>query len=314
MIRQFRRTACTAFAAFTLAAAAHARTDGVLTLGLSQFPPELHPFAISSGAKTTALGALRRGLWAIDPQGVLACRLCERTPAVADGSIALQADGTEQVTLTLRPGLAWADGAPLTTADLLRGLAEARIFAGADAAADAVDARTIRYRLPRPTSDLARAIPDPFPMGIDADAPGDALGRLRQSTYSRAPETPGLWNGPYRLAEFRRNDRITLVPNEHWTGPAPAFAHVELRLIENTAALQSNLLSGDIDLPSAEVGLSFDQSLALARDHGDRFDVTFTPGEGIELIVLRLDNPLLADARVRRAVLLAIDRATMSKK
>ncbi len=291
-----------------------ARTDGALTFGMAQFPGELHPFAISAGAKATVLGAVRRGLFAYGPDGALLCRLCTALPTLENGGLKVEADGSESVTITLRPDQLYADGTPLTSADLLRGLAEARIFAGLATTATAIDARTVRYRLPAPSSDLGRALPDPYPAALDPDPPANPVERLRQSSFSRAPTMPGLWNGPYRVAEYHAGESILLLPNPHWSGPAPAFQRVELRLIGNTSALQANLLSGDVDLISAEVGLSFDQALQFARAHTDRFEVVFAPGDGVELLAVKLDNPLLADRRTRLALLSAIDRQAIAAR
>lgn len=304
--------ACGLFAFW--ATPAPARLADTLVLGMAQFAPDLHPFVGSSGAKATVLGAIRRGLFAYGPDGALLCRLCTALPTLANGGITLGADGSQDVTVILRPDLAWADGVQLTTADLARGLAEARVFTGVDTRATVVGARMIRYHLPRPTADFARALPDPVPAHIETGDDPDPLRRLRASAFSRAPATPGLWNGPYRLTALLPNQSVSLEPNPYWSGPKPAFQHVELRLIENTAALLANLLASDIDVVSAELGLSFDQALTLAHDHADRFTVSFAPGDGVELLAVQLDNPLLADRRVRLAILQAIDRATISAR
>ncbi len=81
-----------------------------------------------------------------------------------------------------------------------------------------------------------------------------------------------------------------------------------MRLIENTAALQANLLSGDIDLAS---GLTIDQAIDLQQKHADRFDVAFLPSLTTNFLYLKLENPILADKRVRQAILLAIDRRSI---
>jgi peptide/nickel transport system substrate-binding protein len=51
-----------------------------------------------------------------------------------------------------------------------------------------------------------------------------------------------------------------------------------VKAIENTAALEANLLAGEIDLIEGSLGLSLDQALAFERRHGDRFKVLYKPG------------------------------------
>ena len=134
----------------------------------------------------------------------------------------------------------------------------------------------------------------------------------RQSVYNRAPTTPGLYNGPFVISEFRSGERVVLERNPHWSGTPPGFARIIVKTIENTAALQANLLSGDIDVaPGDAPGLTLDQVLALRKQMPDRFAYVFRPALTYENITLNLDNPILADVRVRRALLLALDRNTL---
>ena len=60
---------------------------------------------------------------------------------------------------------------------------------------------------------------------------------------------------------------------------------------------------------AGELGLPVEQAAALERRTAGRFQVDYKPGLIYEHLDLRLDNPILADVRVRQALLLAIDRA-----
>lgn len=60
--------------------------------------------------------------------------------------------------------------------------------------------------------------------------------------------------------------------------------------------------------------MTLDQALAFDKRHKDRFNVVYKPALIYEHIDVRLDNPLLADARVRQAILMAIDRKAISEK
>jgi peptide/nickel transport system substrate-binding protein len=89
-----------------------------------------------------------------------------------------------------------------------------------------------------------------------------------------------------------------------------------MRLVENTAALLATLLAGDIDtVATANMGLTLDQTLLLARTQAARFGFTFLPSLGsYEHLAVNHDNPLLADRRVRRAISMAIDRMTITAR
>ncbi|HEC14563.1 MAG TPA: peptide ABC transporter substrate-binding protein, partial [Rhodospirillales bacterium] len=86
------------------------------------------------------------------------------------------------------------------------------------------------------------------------------------------------------------------------------------RTIPNTAALEANLLSGELDMIAGELGLSVDQALAFEKRRGRRFNVIYKPGLVYEHIDLNLDNPFLKDKRVRKALIYALDRETLSRQ
>lgn len=63
---------------------------------------------------------------------------------------------------------------------------------------------------------------------------------------------------------------------------------------------------------AGELGLALDQALALEARHRSRFVVRYKPGLVYEHVDLNFDNPLLADRRVRQALILAIDREAIA--
>jgi len=63
---------------------------------------------------------------------------------------------------------------------------------------------------------------------------------------------------------------------------------------------------------AGELGLPLDEALAFEKRHGGAFTVIYKPGLSYEHIDLNLDNPDLADRRVRQALLYAIDRQAIS--
>jgi peptide/nickel transport system substrate-binding protein len=135
--------------------------------------------------------------------------------------------------------------------------------------------------------------------------------RLR-TTYDADPANPGLAFGPYRVVEVVPGSRIALERNPHWTGEAPQFRRILIKFFENSSSLEANLLSGNVDYVPGESGFTFSQSLAFEQRHGDKYDVVYKPSLTYGHIDVNLDNPLLADRRVRQAVLMAIDRKTIS--
>ncbi len=227
------------------------------------------------------------------------------------------------VTIKLKPGLSWGDGVPVTANDIVftwkLGRDPASGFSNPNpwsraTSVDVVDEQTVVLHLDRVRADYNQwdqILPEHLEGLVVAKAtrPGDYI---NTTTYNRAPLNPGLYDGPYMITGYDSGAQIVLEPNPHWTGTRPGFRHIVLRHIENTAALQANLLSGDVDMVAGEgIGLTIDQALALQKAHPDQFHYELKPSLTYEHIDLKQENPLLADVRVRRALLMAMDRQTM---
>ncbi len=313
-----------------LAAARPAAAKDDLVIGVAQFPSSLNPFIDPEVVKGYVLGFATRPLTSFDKDWKLGCLLCTELPTVENGLARFEdrPDGTRgmAVAFRLRPGLAWGDGVPVTSADVAftwkvgrdpkAGVSNPHSWSNV-LAVDTPDAQTFVLHLRTPDTEYNQwdAI---LPAHLEAAAydgagnPGD-YGRL--SVYNRAPTTPGLYDGPYLVTGYQSGAQITLEPNPHWPGHPPALKRIVVRAIENTAALQANLLSGDIDLVGGEgIGLTIDQVLALQKQRPDQFSYRFKPSLNYEHIDLNRDNPILADLRVRQALLLALDRKTVNDR
>ena len=106
----------------------------------------------------------------------------------------------------------------------------------------------------------------------------------------------------------------TFEPNTFWKGKAPAFKKIIVRVIENTSALEQNLMSGDVDYIFGELGLSLDQAISLEARAADRFDFVYNPALTYEHVDINLDNPILKDVRIRRALLAGLDREAINNR
>ena len=296
-----------------------------LTVGMTQFPPDMHPYITNTSIKDYIAGAVRRPMVAFSAAGEVICLLCTEVPSLANGraKVVDRPDGGKgmEVLFTLKPDLFWGDGVPVTAADVAFSFTVSQAFLPSPVveAVEVVDPRTVRTRLKRVVYDFDRQIYLPLPEHIEGPifrAAANAMDYGQKSAINRHPELPGLWFGPYRIAEFRPNESVTLTPNPFWKGPAPHFQKLTMRLVENTAALQANLLAGDVDLVAqGNLGITLDQVNALAKTAADKFDIAFVPAvTSYEHLALNTDVKLLADKRVRQAMAMAIDRKTIIAK
>jgi peptide/nickel transport system substrate-binding protein len=300
-----------------------------LVIGVAQFPPSLNPNIDPTVIKGYVLEFVSRPLTAYDKDWKLTCMLCTELPTIENGGAKYETlpDGTKglAVKFTLKPDLKWNDGTPVTTKDLLftwklgtdpkSGFSNNNPWDRAKSI-DVIDDHTAVLHV-SPVIVAYNQWDSLLPAHVEgAAAAGKEAGDyLKATLYNRAPLTPGLYNGPYMIAADDGSSQIVLTPNPYWPGQKPYFKRIVIKTIENTASLNANLLSGDVDLaPGDAPALSIDQVIALRKQAPDKFTFIFKPSLTYEHIDLKIENPFLQDLRVRQALLYAIDRETMVKK
>src|SRR5579863_292708 len=320
-----RRLPALAIALLLLSPATGAARDS-LTIGITQYPSTLNPDIDAMAAKSYVLGMVLRPFTVYDADWKLVCPLCTKLPSIANG-LAVPVDlgngrkGVD-ITYTIRPDAKWGDGVRVTTDDVQFTYQVGRDKQSAVSNAELYrritgitvkDDKTFTLHVDKLTFDYA-AINDfvLLPAHIERAAFADPAQYRVQTRYSTEPTNPGLYNGPYRVSEVAAGSHILLAPNPYWAGPPGPFRQVTVRAIENTAALEANLLSGTIDMVAGELGLSLDEALAFEKRHGEGYQMIFKPGLVFEHIDLNLERPALADRRVRQALILGLDREAIS--
>jgi peptide/nickel transport system substrate-binding protein len=311
-----------------LPGAARAAKDE-LVIGITQFPSTFHPNIDSMAAKSYILAMAQRPFTTFDADWQLVCMLCTELPTIENGQAVIekQDDGSDGIALTytIRPDATWGDGTPITTADVEftyqvgahpeSGISNAELYRRITAL-DVVDARTFVMHVDRVTFEY-NAINDFRPLPAHLERPvfeEDPAGYRTRTRFDTETANPGLYFGPYRITEVSSGAFVVLEPNPTWWGEPPFFRRIVVKVIENTAALEANLLSGGIDMIAGELGLTIDQALAFEKRHGPAYRIEYEPGLTYEHIDLNLDNPILADARVRKALIMGLDREAMSQQ
>ncbi len=330
-MRGFRAIAVAAVAAaggLILGAAPPAQAKDDLVIGISQFPSNFNPLINDMTAKSYVLGMARRPITTYDADWKLVCDLCTELPSIEHGTARYEttADGKPgiAVTYTLRPEYVWGDGTPITTKDVLftwevgrnkqSGAGNFELF-NRITKIDVKDDHTFTMHVNKRTCDYAAINDfDILPEHLERKNFSDPVKYVNRSAYETDTTNPGLWFGPYRVTQVVSGSYVVLEPNPRWKGKKPAFKRITVRAIENTGAMTANLLSGAIDYIAGEIGLTLDQALAFEKRHGRRFKVVYKPSLIYEHVDLNLDNPILADRRVRQALLYAIDRKTITAK
>lgn len=300
-----------------------------LTIGISQFPSTLHPAFDSMLAKSYTIALARRPITAYGPDWKVRCLLCTGLPSLEDGTAkhetAENGDPGLAVTYELDGDAVWGDGTPISVKDVIlawevgrherSGIDSAELYRRIDRI-DMHSDKRFTLHMNKRTCDFDNIsgltlLPDHIERAIFEKG---AETYRQRTAYDTDPANPGLWYGPYRVARVTAPQSILLERNPSWWGPAPQFDEVLIKVVENTAALTANLLSGDIDMIAGELGLNIDQALSFEKRYGGDYQVIFKSGLVYEHLDAMLDHPALQDRRVRQALILGTDRNAISER
>lgn len=302
------------------------------TIGISQYPYTLHPSIDSMMAKTYILGMVQRPITAFNADWEVECMLCTELPSYENGMVVeeTRADGTTglAVTFDIHQDAAWGDGTPISSRDVLfswevgkhplSGVSNAELYAKDIVDITIINETSFTLHFDKVTCDYQN-IADfrLLPEHLEADIfRADPKTYKEKTTYNTDPTNPGLYFGPYVISDVQSGTSYKLERNHYWWGKQPNFETVSIKIIENTAALSANLLSGDIDYIAGELGLMIEQAISLEKrlkkQKPGKYQVTYKPGLIYEHIDLRLDTDKFSNPALRQALLYATPRQLIS--
>ncbi|MDX2224123.1 MAG: ABC transporter substrate-binding protein [Rhodospirillaceae bacterium] len=205
----------------------------------------------------------------------------------------------------LRRGVTFSNGEPFDAATVIATIVYLQSPAAVqDSVARETDNIAGVRALDDHTLEITTRVPDPmFPrhMGTFAIVPPKAWADLGRDGFARAPVGSGSFK-VRRWAEAR-------IDFDAFSGSwrAPATERLEIRELPETATRIAALLSGQIHLAS-EVGPEDVETL-----QAEGMTIHARPASSVEVIALRANvGGPLADARVRRALNLAVDREAIA--
>lgn len=278
-----------------LPAAAAPKTS--LVLGMSVEPAGLDPTAAAPVAigQVTWLNVFE-GLVAIDREGRVTPRLAASWTVSPDGLT---------YTFTLRDGVTFHDGTPFDASvakfalDRARGAQsvnpQKRFFASIEAI-ETPDPKTLVIRLTRRTGSLLYWLGWPASVIVAPSSVGTAA-------------TAPVGTGPFRFVSWSKGDRVELARNpDWWNRDRPvALDKVVFRFVGDPQAQAAALRAGDIDafpeFAAPELMASFKGDARLVTEIGDT-ELKVVAG-------MNSGRKPFDDRRVRRALMMAIDRAAV---
>jgi peptide/nickel transport system substrate-binding protein len=291
--------------ALLCACARPASIPGVLRLGEQNEPDSINLMFAHSAATDEIDALLFTHLLRFDADGTMIPDLATTVPTVHNGGIS--ADG-RTITLHLRHGATWSDGAPLTAADWLftyqavrnpRNNTKSNYGWDGIASASAPDPYTLVIRLKKPDV----AVLGILGMGGDAYPPLPAHLLATLPDINRAPfnQRP-ISSGPYLLQTWNHGAELIFVPNPHYWRGAPKLKELVWTLIPDSNSLLAALQTHAIDIyPTVDVNAV----AALAKIPG--ITVLHRSVANWRHLGINMSRPGLSDLRVRQAIAMGID-------
>ncbi len=308
---------------------------GTLVYPLAADPVTLDPQVATDEVSGLVLQQLYEGLYNLRGDG-------STVPAAATGYTV--SDDGKVYTVTLRSGMTWSDGKPVTAQHFVDGVCRtlepatgnsyytlltelapvkgARAFASGDVAdcktvgVKAVNETTLQITLERP----AAFFPKLLAMRVFWPARLDLIGRTTKDdrpTPAAADVRPSssvvgqVVNGPYLLTEQKSGERLILTKNPtYWNAAQVAIERIEFPIIPDLARQLALFEKGDVavaDFPAKE-------TVRLQADPGLSKELQVLVRPGTSYIGLNTQAGPTKNLAFRKAIASAIDRDKLIKE
>ncbi len=166
----------------------------------------------------------------------------------------------------------------------------------------APDETTVVVTLAQPFPELPALLAHPAMAAL----PMHAIAAYGDSWTSARPL---VTSGPYRLTEWRLNDRLQLAANPSWHNAPAVIRHVTWKPVEDSLTAMRMFLSGGADIAS-----DYPESRHQWLTERMGGAVRNGPYLGSYYFTLNTRRPPFDDVRVRRALSMTVDREWLSEK
>jgi peptide/nickel transport system substrate-binding protein len=202
-------------------------------------------------------------------------------------------DTATEFTFTLRDGITFSDGAPITGQDAAASF-ERTVAADSPFSANFVN---VGVTATDDTVTFTPAAPDPALLAKLTGVMITPAGATEDS-YLDKPVT----SGPFKVESFTPGSDLVMVRNDKYWGDKPKLDRVTMRSIPEVAARVTALETGELDVIW---GISDDQVTQLKGN--TEVEIVSATGSAVTTMWMNASTPALGKAEVRRALWQAVD-------
>lgn len=260
-----------------------------LVIEFKSSPTNLDSRVGNDNASGRVADLIHSGLVKITPQNDYAPDVAQSWETAPDA---------KTITFHLNPNAKFQNGQPLKAADVkwtYESLIDPSFTTSKKAGYSAVDRieapddHTVIFRLKEPNGGLFDNL---------------TLGILPTGADTNTYKTKPIGAGPYRVVDFRPDDRVELEAFDGWHGGAPKIKHVLIRIIPDATTAVLELRRGSVNFEVNTIPFENVDEFAKNND----FKVERKSGSVYQYVAFNMKDPILSKRPVRQAIAYAIDR------
>ncbi len=301
---------------------ASAQSSDTVIWSISGDISTLNPALVTDGNSFTVLGAMFDGLFQANPDtGLPEPRLA--TWEVSDDGLAY--------TFTLKEGLKWSDGAPITSADvkftydaIMSDKVESprKTDMGSIASVEVVDDRTFTVTLTSANCTIwgnGFGSLVPLPSHLYAADFSDFMDNANNMA-------PTATSGPFMFDSHSAGEFVRLVANPNWQGGSVKIPNIVYRIVTDPA-----LLNQALETDSVDYGFMYPDQFAQFPEP-DKFNTFMYPNANAPIVIMNFQdsanpqnaydadgnpvelapNKFFSDIRVRQAIAMGYDKQALA--
>ncbi|HEX5131532.1 MAG TPA: peptide ABC transporter substrate-binding protein [Candidatus Krumholzibacteria bacterium] len=288
-----------------------AGSGGRLVIGVQQEPEMLSEILNSTATNNMVCNLIFSKFVKFNDRYELIPDLIDEIPTVENGGIS-----ADHLTYTyhLRHNARWHDGEPVTSRDVVftyeiimdpRVNVESREGWDVVEAVDAPDDRTVVFHLKHPYPDFVSETFYDEPVLPEHRLRDFRGARFHSAPFHRAP----VGSGPFKFESWTPGSHLVLVANRDYYRDGPHLDAIIFKFVPTENALLVQLKTGEIDMFD-NANINFISQL----DAISGIRVYRTPMLMYEHLDLNTENEILHDVRVRRAIVLATNKAEIAER
>jgi len=215
--------------------------------------------------------------------------------------------GDTELVLTIREGVTFHDGTPLTAEDVA--FSVNRIIDPEFGSPQLGQFNQIEMAEVMDGNKVKLTTKGPYPALMAqlvklSVVPQHIVEEIGKDAFNLAP----VGSGPYSFDEWNRGVSVTLAKNDGYWGQEGPFDTATFRAVPDAATRIADLQAGAADLV---VGLDSDGAMQLTGNPAVK--TLSTPTERVAFMGMNLDKPPFSDPELRRAASLAIDSVAIAE-